>query len=103
MKEKSSEQLYHALCAKLRGVYPLASDGFISRTADRIMRCDLSLRANIREWAAGRPLTDTYYRGKYTLRMASVLCGGDVVRAMIALDEYIRDAGREELIWLRKK
>lgn len=103
MKEKGNELLYRSLCVKLREVYPLADEGFISRIAHRIMLCDDSLHANICEWASGRELSARYYRGKYTLRMASALCGGDVVRAILALDEYIRDAEKEELIWLRKR
>ncbi len=93
-----------AVFRKILEAYPYADDRYIREKAKHICNCDSALITNISEWISGRPFSEVYIRGKYSLGMVLSIRGydgtdSDFVEAFLALNDYAVNEINESGLW----
>ncbi len=95
------------LLNRLREAYPYAANEYIEDKAEALLNCNEELYENINEWIHKKPFTDIEYRAKYTLDIVMQLRGAhsdsDIISAILALNDYLTDEEKEELIWRKRR
>ena len=95
------------LMNRLREAYPYAGEAYIKGKAEALLTCNEELNENINEWIHKKPFTDIEYRAKYTLDIVLAIRGAhsdsDIISAILALNDYLTDEEKEELIWRKRR
>lgn len=95
------------LLNRLREAYPYAANEYIEDKAEALLNCNEELYENINEWIHKKPFTDIEYRAKYTLDIVLAIRGAhsdsDIISAILALNDYLTDEEKEELIWRKRR
>lgn len=95
------------LMNRLREAYPYAGEEYIKGKAKALLTCNEELNENINEWIHKKPFTDIEYRAKYTLDIVLAIRGAhsdsDIISAILALNDYLTDEEKEELIWRKRR
>ena len=95
------------LMNRLREAYPYAGEEYINGKAEALLTCNEELNENINEWIHKKPFTDIEYRAKYTLDIVLAIRGAhsdsDIISAILALNDYLTDEEKEELIWRKRR
>lgn len=95
------------LVRRLHEAYPYAADDYIETKAEALLNCNEELYENINEWISKKPITDIEYRGKYTLDIVLQIRGAhsdsDIISAILALNDFICDENKEELLWRQRR
>lgn len=70
--------------------------------AARAAAVEEALLPNLLQWLRNEPLTDVWINGKYCVgAVMKIRRDGNFLSALIALDDYAKDAGAEHAIWKR--
>lgn len=94
---------YEKLLAKIKEKYPYYLVSEQIQLAEKLVNIDNELRTNIEEWADDKPLSEIWIRGKYCVRaVMQIRQDDDFIDAISALNEYVKKASNEYLIWRQR-